>query len=82
MKRIIYKTQEGGVAVITPSQEALDLYGIEAIALKDVPHGLAFKIVDAADIPTDYTFFNAWEVDMTNPDGIGAESNEFPQEAT
>ena len=76
MKRIIYQTPEG-VAVIVPSQEALDLYGIEAIALKDVPHGLAFKIVDVTDIPSDRAFRNAWEADMANPDGIGAESNEF-----
>lgn len=82
MKRIIYKTPEGGVAVIVPSQEALDRYGIEAIALKDVPHGLAFKIIEAADIPSDRTFRGAWEVDAaTLTDGVGAESNSFPEVA-
>jgi len=79
MKRIIYQTPEG-VVVLTPSQEALDLYGIEAIARKDVPHGLAFKIIDTTALPQDRTFRNAWEADMTNPDGVGAESNEFPKE--
>ena len=81
MKNIIYTTLEGSVAVITPSQEALDIYGIQAIAIKDVPHGLAFKIVDTASLPTDYSFFGAWEADMSNPDGVGSESNEFPKVA-
>lgn len=111
IQRIIYKTLEGGVCVIIPSQESLDLYSIEAIALKDVPgpvtvhdvptgtfeidkdsgeqyevmgpriHTFAFKIVDAADIPSDRTWRSAWEVDAaTLTDGVGAESNEFPKE--
>ena len=81
-QRIIYQTPEGGVAVISPSQEALDLYGIEAIALKDVPAGLPFKIVDVSEIPEDRTFRAAWEADTaTLTDGIGAESNEFPEVA-
>ena len=60
-QRIIFQNDEGGVAVIIPSQEALDLYGIEAIAKKDVPAGKPYKIVDVADVPTDRTFRNAWE---------------------
>lgn len=79
MKIIIYKETNGGLTIIIPTQEALDIYGIEAIALKDVPHGLAFKIVDETDIPSDGTFRNAWDADMTKPDGVGAESNEFPE---
>lgn len=81
-KRIIYQTDEGGVCVIIPTPEALEQYGIEAIALKDVPAGKPFKIVNATDIPTDRTFRAAWEVDeATLTDGVGAESNEFPAEA-
>jgi hypothetical protein len=80
-KRIIYQTNEGGVAVIIPTPEALDQYGIEAIALKDVPAGKPFKIVDTADVPSDRTFRAAWEVDpSTLTDGVGAESNAFPEE--
>lgn len=79
-KRIIYQTDEGGVAVVIPTPEALDKYGIEAIALKDVPAGKPFKIIDGADVPTDRTFRNAWEVDpATLTDGVGAESNSFPE---
>ena len=57
--RIIYKTPDGGVAVIVPAEECG--LTIEAIAAKDVPAGTPFKIVDAADIPSDRTFRNAWE---------------------
>ena len=59
MQRIIYPTADGGVAVIVPTEECG--LTIEAIAAKDVPAGTPFKIVDAADIPSDRTFRNAWE---------------------
>lgn len=78
-KRILYKTDEGGVAIIIPTPEALQEHTIEEIALKDVPHNKPFKIVDVSDIPSDRTFRSAWEVDeSTLTDGVGAESNEFP----
>ena len=34
---------------------------IDEIAAKDVPAGKPFKIVEAADIPADRTFRDAWE---------------------
>jgi hypothetical protein len=78
-QRIIYPTDDGGVAVITPSPNCLKEHTIEEIAAKDVPAGKPYKIVDVADIPSDRTFRNAWEVDVsTLTDGVGAESNEFP----
>lgn len=52
-QRIIFKSDEGGVCIIIPTPEALEQHGIQAIAIKDVPTGKAFKIVDAADIPSD-----------------------------
>jgi hypothetical protein len=58
-KRIIYPTDDGGVAVIVPAAECG--LTIEAIAAKDVPEGKPFKIVDVSDIPEDRTFRNAWE---------------------
>ena len=60
-KRIIYPTDEGGVAIIMPTPEYLDDHTIEELAAKDVPAGKPYKIVDVADIPTDRTFRNAWE---------------------
>jgi hypothetical protein len=58
-QRIIYPTDDGGVAVIVPAPECG--LTIEQIAAKDVPAGKPFKIVDVADIPEDRTFRNAWE---------------------
>jgi len=43
-KRIIYP-QETGIAVITPSGEL----SLEATALKDVPTGVKYKIIDVSD---------------------------------
>ena len=45
---IIYKQDNGIVAVIHPTTEAVDLYGIDLIAQKDVPEGRPYKIVDAS----------------------------------
>jgi hypothetical protein len=61
MKRIIYPTDDGGVAVIVPSAEYLETYTIEELAIKDVPDGKAYQIIDEADIPSNRTFRNAWE---------------------
>ncbi len=58
-QRIIYPTDDGGVAVIIPAPDCS--LTIEEIAAKDVPSGKPFKIVDATDIPEDRTFRNAWE---------------------
>ena len=71
-QRIIYPTDEGGVAVIVPAAECG--LTIEEIAAKDVPPVVVmqdgvvvsstrrpYKIVDVADIPFDRTFRGAWE---------------------
>ena len=58
-KRIIYATPEGGVAVIVPAPDCG--LTIQEIAAKDVPAGAPFQIIDAADVPSDRTFRNAWE---------------------
>jgi hypothetical protein len=77
-QRIIYATDEGGVVVLTPAPECLAERTIEEIAAKDVPAGVPYKIIDVQDLPTDRTFRNAWEAQIDEPDGYGAESNEFP----
>jgi hypothetical protein len=58
-QRIIYPTDDGGVAIIVPAPDCG--LTIEEIAAKDVPEGKAYKIIDVADIPTDREFRNAWE---------------------
>ena len=58
-KRILWQTEDGGVAVIVP----IDNCGltVEEIATKDVPSGRPYKIVDVSEVPSDRTFRNAWE---------------------
>ena len=67
IKRIIYATSEGGVAILIPTGEL----PVEEVARKDVPAGVPYKIIDTADVPSDRTFRAAWETDMTNRDGVG-----------
>ena len=43
MQRIIYKTAEGGVAVIVPTPEYLETHTIEELAKKDVPANAEFR---------------------------------------
>lgn len=77
---ILYKPDSGVVAIIRPTQEALAMYSIEAIAQKDVPAGKPYKIVDASEIPADRSQRNAWTVDDADlTDGVGAESNTLPE---
>lgn len=80
MQVIIYRQDNGRVATIYPTPEALEKYGIEAIALKDVPEGKPFKFVNEADLP-DPSTRNAWTVDEADlTDGVGAEWDVFPEE--
>ena len=57
-KRILFPSDDGGVAIIIPT-ESLDL------AMKDIPAGKPYKIIDAADVPADRTFRNAWTADFS-----------------
>jgi hypothetical protein len=60
MKRIIYKKDDGGVAVIIPTAEFLETNTIEDL-IKTLPKNVKFKIVNTTDIPSDRTFRDAWE---------------------
>ena len=55
-KRVIFPTDDGGVAVVVPAPGV----SLEEV-LKAVPAGTPYKIVDVADIPSDRTFRGAWE---------------------
>ena len=79
MQVIIYKQDNGVPAVVMPTAEALEQHGIMAIALKDVPAGKPFKLIDAADLPTGVPQ-EAWTVDEADlTDGVGAEYDVFPE---
>jgi len=69
-KRIIYKQENGTIAIIIPANN--ETRTIDEIAKKDVPSGLAYKIVEASDISDDKTFRNAWTIDDAElTDGVG-----------
>ena len=71
--KIIYKNINGGVSVVHPTQDALIFMTIEEIAVKDVPTGLPFAIIEDSEIPSDRTFRDAWTVDETTlTNGVGA----------
>ena len=75
---IIYNQDNGIPAVVMPTQEALDAHGIMAIAIKDVPAGKKFKIIDADQLPQNVPQ-EAWRIDEALlTDGVGGVSSEFP----
>jgi len=71
-QRIIYPTDDGGVAVVVPAPDCG--LTIDEIAVKDVPAVVVmqdgvvvsstprqFEIVDVSEVPSDRTFRGAWE---------------------
>ena len=65
MSRIIYTNSDGTVSIVNPVGNVND-------AIKAVPSGLSYEIVEDSAIPTDRSFRNAWkqngktiETDMT-----------------
>jgi hypothetical protein len=57
-QRIIYPTDDGGVAVVVPAPNSG--LTIEQIAAKDVPAGKPFQIVDVSEVPSERLFRAAW----------------------
>ena len=67
--KIIYQTDDG-IAVITPAPNC-SLTDAQTAA-KDVPTGLAYKIVEDSFVPSDRTWRNAWTIDSSElTDGVG-----------
>jgi hypothetical protein len=57
-QRILITNDNGAsIGVIVPSSQHTAEF-----CVKDVPVGAKYKIVDTADVPSDRTFRNAWEV--------------------
>ena len=58
--RIIYPNDDNGISVVVPAP------GIEQTeALRAVPAGKPYLVVDVSDIPSDRTFRDAWEADFS-----------------
>ena len=80
--RIIFENQDKSIGVLIPTQECVDLFGIEAIAKKDVPEGLPFWIVEDVHVPESRTFRNAWEIDretIGEAHGVGSQFYTFEE---
>ena len=82
MQRIIFENEDKTIGIIIPTQECIDIFGIEAIAKKDTPQGLPYWIVEDDFIPQDRTFRGAWEIDeetMGEPHGYGHKACTFEE---
>lgn len=72
MQVIIYLEDNGTLAIIRPFLGCG--LTIEQIALKDVPTGKSFKIIDASELPEDRTWRDFWTVpESALTDGVGAD---------
>ena len=71
MKVIVFNHPETNqLALCWPSQNCT-LTDYET-ALKDVPTGVKFKILDESDLPSDLSFIDAWEYDFSDVTDVGA----------
>jgi hypothetical protein len=57
-KLIIFPNDDGGIDILVPTES------VEG-AMKDIPSGKPYLIVDATDIPATREFRNAWVADFT-----------------
>jgi len=53
-------------------------YEAEQTALNVVPEGVPYKIVSGEDLP-EMKYFAAWEVDFSEPDGVGISMSEYAE---
>jgi hypothetical protein len=73
-KVIIHKTDEGLLAITRPSAGV----DIHKAARQAVKHGKAYKIINESELPSDYTFRQAWTVDDSIlTDGFGNSSDKY-----
>ena len=67
MDKLIIYPKGTGIVEVYPS----GAFSIEETALKDVPTGVKYKIINVSELPSD--FRDAWEFDFTTDfDGVGA----------
>lgn len=80
--KIIYKNLDNSIAIITPTQEAINVFGIEAIAKKDVPAPYEYvsewkeEEIDGelVDVPAKYeTYYTPYKI---------VDENEIPSDRT
>jgi hypothetical protein len=73
MQVIIYKEDSGTVSTIYPTPEAVEVFGLDLIAQKDVPTGKPYKLLDQSELPDRTDRELLWEVNEAElTDGVGA----------
>tara|TARA_R100001198_G_scaffold32936_1_gene17596 strand:- start:152 stop:400 length:249 start_codon:yes stop_codon:yes gene_type:complete len=80
--RILYLEDNGVVTIIYPSDginpKTGNTWTAEEVAAKDVPKGKKYKIVADSDIPSDWSFRDAWTVSESDlTDGTGTYEQKF-----
>ena len=74
MQIIIFPNDSGGIAVVIPTGDL----SVEDTAVKDVPAGKPYKIIDTTTLPPEAEywdqFFDALEHDFSDFDGIGGQT--------
>lgn len=69
MRQVIAYPHNNGIAIVYPVEGT----GIpfSELCRKDVPYQTPYKVLLESDLPPDYEFRDAWQVDFSNPDGYG-----------
>ena len=75
-KRIVYKDSDENIHV----RYAWSDYGAVDQGEMDTPIGQPFIVLDQSDIPTDTSFADAWDIDLSSPDGVGKGYEAWAQE--
>jgi hypothetical protein len=77
-KLVFFANETGGVAMCRPDLKEISAY---QCGRKIAPKGQPFVIVNEEDVPFDnINYFDAWEVDLSNPDGFGIGIEEWYKE--
>ena len=63
------------IAVLYPAPNSR--FTVEQIAMKDVPMGTPYLIIDSSELPEDPTYRDAWDADFSQPHGHGLGYEEF-----
>jgi hypothetical protein len=75
MGQVIIHKSDDGMLLITRPTEGKDVHKAARQAVK---HGKAYKIINESDLPSDYTFRQAWTVDdAILTDGFGNDSDRY-----
>jgi hypothetical protein len=77
-KLVFYPNNDGGVTMIRPDLREISAY---QCGRKSAPKDAPFVIVNEGDVPfNNLQYYNAWEVDFSNPDGYGIGVDEWFKE--